>query len=115
MRASQPGDLDRELLGALGRGRLERQRAQALAHLGLDVARALDLDRDARELELGAMLASLELAQTGRLLDERPPILRLRGEDGVDLALRDDRVHRAAEPDVREQLDEVGATDGAPG
>ena len=99
----------RELLRALGRGRLQRQRAQPLAHLVLDVARPLDLRRDARELQLGAVPAPLELAEAGRLLDERAPILGPRGEDGVDLALRDDRVHRAAEPDVGEQLDEVGA------
>ncbi len=60
------------------------------------------------------MLALLELAETGRLLDERPPILRLRCEDGVDLALRDDRVHRAAEPDVGQELHQVGAAHGSP-
>ena len=53
----QRRDLAAELLGALGRGRLQRERPQPLLHLGLDVARALDLDRDARELELGAVLA----------------------------------------------------------
>ena len=55
------------------------------------------------------MLAALELAEPGRLLDEVAPVLGLRGQHGVDLSLRDDRVHRAAEADVREQLDEVGA------
>ena len=55
------------------------------------------------------MLAALELAEAGRLLDELAPLLRLRGEHRLDLALADDRVHRAAEPDVGEQLDEVGA------
>ena len=54
------------------------------------------------------MLAPLELAETGRFLDELPPLLRLRREHRFDLALADDRVHRAAEPDVGEQLDEVG-------
>ena len=58
------------------------------------------------------MLAALELAEPGRLLDEVAPVLRLRGEHGVDLPLRDDRVHRAAEPHVGEQLDEVGAAHG---
>ena len=65
--------------------------------------------RDAGELELGPVLAALELAEPGRLLDEVAPVLRLRGEHRVDLALRDDRVHRAAEADVGEQLDEIGA------
>ncbi len=105
----QAGDLDGELLGALGRGRLQREGPQALAHLVLDVARPLDLGRDPGQLQLRAVLAPLELAEPGRLLDERPPVLRLGGEHGVDLALADDRVHRAAQADVGEQLDEVGA------
>ena len=58
------------------------------------------------------MLAALELAEPGGLLDEVAPVLGLRGEHRVDLALGDDRVHRAAEADVGEQLDEVGAADG---
>jgi hypothetical protein len=65
-----------------------------------------------RELELGPMLAALELPESRRLLDEVAPVLRLRGEHRVDLALGNDRVHRAAETDVGEQLDEVGAPDG---
>ena len=54
---SQPRDLADELLGALGRSRLQRERAEPLAHLVLDVTRALDLDRDPGELQLGAMPA----------------------------------------------------------
>ena len=53
------------------------------------------------------MLALLELAEPGRLLDQLPPLLRLGGEDGLDLSLADDRVHRAAQADIGEQLDEV--------
>ena len=105
-------DLADELLRPLGRGCLEGERAQALAHLLLDVAGALDLRRDARQLELRAMSAPLELPEAGGLLDQRPAILGLRGEHRVDLSLADDRVHRPAEADVGEQLDEVGAPDG---
>ena len=54
-RRLQARDLLAELLRALGGGRLERERPQALAHLVLEVTRALDLDGDARELQLGAM------------------------------------------------------------
>ena len=75
---SQRRDLPAQLLGALGRGRLERERPQPLLHLGFDVTRALDLDRDARELQLGAMLAALEASEPGRLLEQRAPLLRLR-------------------------------------
>src|SRR6476661_1817503 len=103
----QARDLDRELLGPLGRGRLERQRPEPLLHLRLDVTGALDLYRDPRELELGAMAACLEAAEPCRLLDQPSPLRRLRGEDRLDLALADDRVHPLAEPEVGEQFDEV--------
>ena len=106
---TQTRDLVGELLGPLGGRRLQRERAQPLSHLGLDVAGALDLDPDPVQLQLGPMLPPLELAETGSLLDELAPLLRLRREHRLDLALADDRVHRAAEPDVGEQLDEVGA------
>ena len=111
---AQTRDLPPELLGALrGRG-LERERPQALAHLLLDVAGALDLERDARELQLGAMPSALELPEPCRLLDERATILRPGREHLLDLPLADDRVHRRAEPDVREDLDEVGTPDRSP-
>ena len=103
----QAGDLDAELLRPLGGGRLERERPQPLLDLGLDVAGALDLDRDARELELGTVAAGLEAAEPRGLLDQRPALGGPRGEDRLDLALADDRVHPLAEPEVGEQLDEV--------
>ena len=55
------------------------------------------------------MATLLELAEPCRLLHELPALVRLGREHGFDLALADDGVHRAAEPDVGEQLDEVGA------
>src|SRR5438045_973035 len=55
------------------------------------------------------MAATLELAESGRFLDEGAPVLRLRAEDLLHLALADDRVHTAAEAEIREQLDEVDA------
>ena len=111
---AQPCDLGAELLRALGGRRLQRQRAQALAHLVLDVARTLDLNGDASELELGTMPPALELPEPGRLLHERTPVLGPRGEDLLDLSLADDRVHRRAEPDVGEDLDQVGSPHGGP-
>ena len=108
----KPGDLDDELLGALGGRCLERKRSQPLSNLVLDVLGALDLGRDAGQLQLGAVPAPLELPEAGGLLHERPAVGGLRGEHGVDLPLADDRVHRPAEPHVRQQLDQVGATYG---
>src|SRR5205085_2277054 len=108
----QPGDLAAELLGPLGRGRLQREGPQPRLHLGLEVAGALDLDPDPRELQLGPMAPALELAEAGRVLDQRAPLLGLAREDLLHAALADHRAVAAAEPDVREQLDEVGAADG---
>src|SRR5262249_20087668 len=105
-------DLFAELRRALGRGGLERQRPQPLAYLGLEVARPLDLRRDAGELELGAMAAELEAAEPRSLLDERTALGRLRAEDGLDAPLRDDRAKPAAEAHVGEDLDEVDAAHG---
>ena len=106
---SQADDLLGELLCALRRRRLQGERPKPLPHLGLDVAGPLDLNRDPVQLQLGPVPTLLELPEPGRLLHELPPLVRLGGEHRFDLALADDRVHRAAEADVGEQLDEVGA------
>ena len=50
----------------------------------------------------------LEAAEAGRLLEQLAPAFRARAEDLLDLALADDRMHRTAEAEVGEQLDEVG-------
>src|SRR5262249_1873494 len=88
-----PGDLTAELFGPLRRGRLQRERSQALARLGLDVAGALHLAGDARELELRAVAAALEPSEPGRLLHERAPLDGAAREDGLHLSLADNRVH----------------------
>ncbi len=105
-------DLTAQLLGALGRGRLQREGTKPLLDLGLEIAGPLDLGRDARELQLGAMPPALELAEPCGLLDEQAPLVRLGAEDLLDPALADDRAHRAAETHVGEQLDDVGAAHG---
>ena len=108
------GDLSAELLRPLRCARLERERSQPLLHLCLDVPGPRDVLPDPRELQLRAVAASLELPETCRLLHERAPLLGLRGEDLLDLALRDDGARCAAEADVRQQLHEVGAPNGGP-
>ena len=110
--SAQRRDLAPQLFRALSSRRLQGERSQALLHLCLDVARALDLDRDARELQLRPVLAPLEAAEPGRLFEQCPSLLRLRPEDLLDAALADDRVHPAAEPEIRQQLDEVDAPHG---
>ena len=112
--AAEPLELDAKFLRPLSGGRLKRERTQALPHLVLEVTGPLGLDLDAGELQLGAMAAALELAETGRLLDQRAPLGRLRGEDLLDPALADDGVHLAAEPDVGQHLDDIGAAHVGP-
>src|SRR5207248_11732538 len=51
-------------------------------------------------------------AEPGGFLDELPTLLRFRGEDLLDAALADDRMHRAAEAEVGEELDEVDPAHG---
>jgi hypothetical protein len=60
------------------------------------------------------MAAGLEAAEPRSLLDQRPSLGRARGEDRLDLALADDRVHPLAQPEVGEQLDEVEPPHGRP-
>ncbi len=55
------------------------------------------------------MASPLELAEPGRVLDQHTPLLGLARQDLFDLALADDRAVAATEPDVGEQLDQVGA------
>ena len=106
-RGLEPRDLDTDLLGALRGGRLESERPQALLDFILEIARALDLDRDPRQLQLGPVPAPFEAAEAGRLLDELTPLGGPRVEHRLDPALRDDRAEAAAEPDVGQKLDEV--------
>src|SRR5262249_51483726 len=110
----QACDLHGKLLGPLRRGRLQRERTQPLAHLIPHRAGALRLRRGPGQVELGAMLPPLELAETRRLLDEGSAVRRLGREHGVDLALGDDRVHRSAQADVGKELDEIGTPNRRP-
>ena len=80
----------------------------------LEIACSFDLDLDTRELQLRTVPAPLEAAEPCSLLDERAALGRARREDRLDAALADDGARRRAEPDVREQLDDVGAPHGAP-
>ena len=54
------------------------------------------------------------LPRPGGLLDQQPPVARLRVDDLLDPALADHRVHLAAEVGVGERLDHVGEPARAP-
>src|SRR5439155_24357324 len=56
----------------------------------------------------------LELSEPRRFLEQRPPMLRLRGEDLLDPALPDHGAVAAPESDVCEQLDEIRAPHSGP-
>ena len=58
------------------------------------------------------MAPAFEAAEAGRLFDQRAPLLGLRGEDRLDLALADDRMHALAEAEVGEDLDQVEPAHG---
>ena len=60
------------------------------------------------------MSPCLELAEPGRFLEQRAPLLGLRREDLLDASLSDHRAVAAPEADVGEQLDEIGTPDGRP-
>ena len=92
----------------VGRLGLALQRPQAAARLALDVEGAVEVVLGALELELGAAAALAVLAEPGGLLDQQPPVARLREHDLLDPALADHRVHLAAEVGVGEHLDDVG-------
>ena len=96
-----------EALVQLGRLGLALERAQARARLALDVERAVEVVLRALELELRAAPALAVLAEPGGLLDQQPPVARLGGDDRLDAALRDDRVHLLAQAGVGEHLEHV--------
>ena len=84
----------------LGRLGLALERAQPRARLALDVQRAVEVVLRALELELRAAAALAVLAEPGGLLDQQAPVLRLGGDDRLDAALGDDRVHLLAQAGV---------------
>jgi hypothetical protein len=104
-------DLSQELLRPLRRGRLQSERTQPFAHLVLEITGAIHLNGDAGELQLRAMAALLEAAEPGGLLDERTALSRFRAENLFHPPLSNDRMELGAEPDLRQELDDVDSPD----
>ena len=96
-----------EPLVELRRLRLALQRPQPGARLALDVERPGEVVLRALELQLRAPAPLAVLAEPGGLLDQEAPVARLRVDDRLDAALRDDRVHLLAEPGVGQHLEHV--------
>src|SRR5665811_1985917 len=92
----EPLLLDREDVGlflpARGTRGLALQRGTGAVDLRDDVREAQEISARLLELHFGLALADLVLRDARGLLDEPAAVLRLRGEDEVDLLLFDDRV-----------------------
>ena len=104
-------DLSNQLFRTLGRRRLQSKGSQALPHFFLEVARTLNLDLDASELELGPVSPLLEAPEARGLLDQGPPLGRLGAQNLLHATLPDHGMELRAEADLGEQLDHVGAAD----
>ena len=91
----------------LGGARLAAQRRELRADLALQQIGAFQVAAHLAELELGALAPPLERAQSGGLLDLVAPVLRLAGEERLDLALTDDRVQLLAQTDLRHEFHDV--------
>ena len=98
-----------ERLGALGGRGLQLERLETRAQLALDVAGALEIGGDARELRLGALPAALELAEPRGLLDEPAALVGPRQQHLVDGALGDDAVQLAPQAGLGQQVAHVEA------
>src|SRR5262249_53211957 len=98
---------------ALVAGRLLRlsfDRADLAADLDQDVVHAEQVLLRGLDLGLGLAAARLVFADTGRLLDQRAPLLGLGRHDLGDLALLDDRVALGADAGVAEEVLDIAET-----
>ena len=96
---------DRQILAGLLR--LPLQRADLALELGEDVRHTREVRFLVTELLLGEGLPALELHDADRLIEEVTTLLRLTGEDLVDLALSDDGVAVLTDTGIVEKLVDV--------
>ena len=100
-----------EFLGLLRRA---LERLQPLAHLSDDVGKPEQVLLGGLELSFRLLAPRLVLGDSGRLLDERPPVLGLGADDEADAALLDDRVRARADTGPKEKLGDVQEPAGRP-
>ena len=79
---------------------LPAQRLELAAQLGGEVGQPVEVGLHRVELAQRLFLALAVLEDAGRLLDERPAVLRLGVQHAVELALADDDVHLPADAGV---------------
>lgn len=93
--------------GPSGHLGLPAQRLELAAQLGGEVGEPVEIYLHRVELPQRLFLALAVLEDAGRLLDERPPVLRLGVQHAVEPALADDDVHLPADAGVRQQFLDV--------
>src|SRR3989449_7175698 len=99
--------LARKIAEFLGLLRRAPERLQRLAPLAPDVGKAEQVLLGGLELSFRLLAPRLVLGDSGRLLDERPPVLGLGADDEADAALLDDRVRARTDTGPEEQLGDV--------
>ena len=105
--AGQVLGLDRELFVPLGHLRLLLERLELAAELGQHVLQPQEILVQPRQLALGPLLAATVLGDAGGLLDVPAPVLRAGLQDLLELPLADDRVQRATDAGLAQQLLDV--------
>ena len=92
--------------------RLAGDRIELRLHLAEDVVQADHVLPGRLHLPDGGLLPALVLGDAGRLLDELPPIFRLRLDEGDDAVLLDEGVGPGADPRAHEEFPDVQETAG---
>ena len=100
-------DLVGELAVALGRLRLAAQRRGAHLHVGEHFVEPDEIGLGGAQFLLGVLAADVEAGNPGRFLEHQPPLGRLGGDDGADLALADQGRRMGAGGGVGEQQGDV--------
>ena len=90
--------------------RLALERFQLTFDLGGHVAHAREMLIHLSQLALAFRLALLVLERSRGLFDERAAVFGLRLQDGVEAALRDDRVRARPKPRVVKNVEHIHAT-----
>ncbi len=105
-RQAQPGvaQIGLDGRGTLGRLGLPAQRIELTPELGGQIGEPGQVRRHRVEFAQSFFLALAMLEHTGGFLDERPPILRPRLQDLLELPLPNNHMHLTADAGVAQQL-----------
>lgn len=105
-RQAQPGvaQIGLDGRGTLGRLGLPAQRFELTPELGGQIGEPGQVRRHRVEFAQSFFLALAMLEHTGGFLDERPPILRPRLQDLLELPLPNNHMHLTADAGVAQQL-----------